>query len=94
MISLSQETFSLLFNQWFDITTIVSGTGPIVAGNLGNLSQYDANINSIDITSGAVNASIADFESYENVLNKISAEFSISALLRRSSQNSGRSRPT
>ena len=76
--SLSQGTFSPLFNQWFDIPTIVSGAGPIVAGNLANLSQYDADIKGIDITSGAVTASIGDFESYENLLNKISAGFSIS----------------
>jgi hypothetical protein len=76
--SLSQEDFTPLFKQWFDIPTVVSGTGPIVVGNLENLSQYNADINRIDITSGAATATIGDFESYENLLNKISAGFSIS----------------
>jgi hypothetical protein len=78
--SYDNNTFSPLFAQWFDIATVVSGTGPIVVGNLANLSQYNADIDRIDITSGAAIATIGDFESYESLLNKISAGFSVSGV--------------
>ncbi len=67
-----------LFNLWFSIGTIVSGTAPIVEGNLENLLPEYVNIVGIDITSGAVSVSVGKFEKYENVLNEISAGFSIS----------------
>ena len=67
-----------LFNLWFSIPTIVSGTAPIVEGNLENLLPEYVNIKAIDITSGAVSVSAAKFKTDENVLNKISAGFSIS----------------
>jgi hypothetical protein len=76
--SLDTATFTPLFNQWFDIPTVVSGAGPIVVGNLENLSQYN-DINGIDITSAAT-ATIGDFESYESLLNKISAGFSVAGV--------------
>jgi hypothetical protein len=69
---------SPLFNLWFSIPTIVSGTAPIVEGNLENLLPEYVNIAAIDITSGAVSVSAAKFKTDENVLNEISAGFSIS----------------
>jgi hypothetical protein len=68
---------SPLFNLWFSIPTIVSGTAPIVEGNLANLRPY-VNIAAIDITSGTVAVSVANFTTYEKLLDKISGGFSIS----------------
>jgi hypothetical protein len=67
-----------LFDFWFSIGTIVSGTAHIVEGNLENLLPEYVDIVGVDITSGAVSVSVAKFETYENVLNEISAGFSIS----------------
>jgi hypothetical protein len=69
---------SLLFNFWFSIKTIISGTGPIVEGNLENLLPHYVHIVGIDITSGTVSVSAAKFKTDEKVLNKITAGFSIS----------------
>ena len=68
----------LLFDYWFSIKTIVSGTAPIVEGNLENLLPEYVNIEKIEITSGAVSVSAATFKTDENVLNEISKGFSIS----------------
>jgi hypothetical protein len=68
----------LLFDYWFSIGTIVSGTGPIVAGNLENLLPHYVHIIGIDITSGTVSVSAAKFKTDEKILNKITAGFSIS----------------
>ena len=66
----------LLFDYWFSIKTIVSGTAPIVEGNLENLLPEYVNIEKIEITSGAVSVSAATFKTDENVLNEISKGFS------------------
>jgi hypothetical protein len=71
---------SYLFNLWFSIPTIVSGTAHIVEGNLENLLPEYVNIKAIDITRGTVSVSVAKFKTYENVLNEISGGFSISDL--------------
>ena len=68
----------LLFDFWFRIPTIVSGTAPIVEGNLENLLPHYVHIIGVDVTSGTVSVSVAKFEKYQNVLNKISGGFSIS----------------
>jgi hypothetical protein len=69
---------SLFFSFWFQFGATVSGTARIVEGNLENLLSEYVNIVGIDITSGAVSVSAAKFATYENVLNEISAGFSIS----------------
>jgi hypothetical protein len=78
--SVFEGNASPLFQLWFSIPTIVSGTAHIVEGNLENLLPEYVNIKAVDITSGAVSVSVSKFETYENVLNEISGGFSISDL--------------
>jgi hypothetical protein len=66
------------FDVWFSVKNTISGTAAIVEGNLANLLPEYANINAINITSGAVSVSVANFQTYENVLNTISGGFTIS----------------
>jgi hypothetical protein len=76
--SVFEGTALPFFDVWFSIPTIVSGAGPIVAGNLANLLPEYLNIAAIDITSGAVSVPVANFEADRNVLDKISGGFVIS----------------
>ena len=66
------------FDVWFSVKNTISGTAAIVEGNLANLLPEYVNIKAIDITSGAVSESVANFKIYENVLNTISGGFAIS----------------
>ncbi len=77
------------FDVWFSVKNTISGTAAIVEGNLANLLPEYANIAAIDITSGAVSVSVANFQIYENVLNTISGGFHD---LRHFYKSSGRTR--
>jgi hypothetical protein len=66
------------FDVWFSVKNTIVGAAAIVEGNLANLLPEYANIKAIEITSGAVSESVANFKIYENVLNTISGGFAIS----------------
>jgi hypothetical protein len=76
--SVFEGTALPFFDVWFSVKNTVSGTAAIVEGNLANLLPVYVDIKAIEITSGAVSESVANFKIYENVLNTISGGFAIS----------------
>jgi len=79
-INASVAAFSAmpLFDMWFSISTTVSGTAAVIAASLATLEPY-VNIKAVDITGATpLSVDVADFKTYETVLNKVVGGFEVS----------------
>ena len=77
-LSISDGNATPLFDMWFSIPTTVSGTAAVIAASLATLEPY-VDITAVDITgSTPLSVDVADFKTYETLLNKVSGGFEVS----------------